>query len=274
MKQVYLFFLIFVVLGLSQSHSQCKVSNGSFNPGEKLAFQVYFHWGLVWINAGEVFFTVKTDSTPSPKTYKFASYGWSHKKYDWLFKVRDYYEVTVSSSNLKPIFFKRKTSEGGFNTNNQYKFDYKEKKVYTETQNSDKPFTKDTLELIPCLFDVLSAVYYARNIDFSDKKVGDKIPITFIVDNKIYEAFVRYLGKETIKSKNNKSYKCIKFSAHMPEGTIFNKGESHYVWVTDDKNRIPILVEANIFIGSIKAYFEKGSGLRHPEESLEKETKE
>ncbi|MBN2682098.1 MAG: DUF3108 domain-containing protein [Bacteroidales bacterium] len=262
--------LLFVFLSISIfSSSQCNVSNTTFKPGEKLEFQVYFHWGLVWINAAEVFFTVKSDSTPSPKTYKLVSYGWSHKKYDWIFRVRDYYETTIRSSDLKPVFYKRKTSEGGFNTDNQYKFDYKQKKIYTQTENSDKPFSKDTFELKPCVFDVLSAVYYARNIDFSDKQIGDKIPITFIVDNNFYKAFVVYLGKETIKARNDKSYRCIKLSAIMPDGTIFTKGEGHYVWVTDDKNHIPILVEAKIFLGSIKAYFEKGTNIRHPEDALQ-----
>jgi len=36
------------------------------------------------------------------------------------------------------------------------------------------------------------------------------------------------------------------------------------VWVTDDRNRIPIIVEARILIGSVKAVFTGAEGLRHP----------
>jgi hypothetical protein len=48
------------------------------------------------------------------------------------------------------------------------------------------------------------------------------------------------------------------------EGTIFTSGEGMTVWVTDDENRIPIIVKAKILIGSVKAVFVGAEGLRSP----------
>ncbi|NJK94634.1 MAG: DUF3108 domain-containing protein [Bacteroidales bacterium] len=140
--------------------------------------------------------------------------------------------------------------------------------MYGTIENNDIPFTRDTLNLSTCTFDVLSAIYFCRSMDFNNFKINERIPITTIIDNKIYSIYFRYLGKETIENKDKKKYRCNKFSALMVEGTIFKGGEDIVVWVTDDDNRIPILVEAKILIGSVKAYFTNASGLKFPVSSM------
>jgi hypothetical protein len=98
--------------------------------------------------------------------------------------------------------------------------------------------------------------------------VNEKIPVNTISESKEYILYLRYKGKEIIKNKDNKSYRCIKFSALLAEGTIFKGGEDMFIWVTDDANRIPIMVEAKILIGSVKAYLVKGEGLRNQQTAL------
>ena len=39
----------------------------------------------------------------------------------------------------------------------------------------------------------------------------------------------------------------------LVKGTIFKGGEDLLVWVTDDNKRVPVLVEAKILVGSVKA---------------------
>ena len=56
------------------------------------------------------------------------------------------------------------------------------------------------------------------------------------------------------KNRSGKEYLCYKFSALLVEGTIFSGGEDMVVWITADANRVPVMVEAKILIGSIKAY--------------------
>ena len=47
----------------------------------------------------------------------------------------------------------------------------------------------------------------------------------------------------------------------LVEGTIFKGGEDMTIWVTDDGNRVPIMVEAKILIGSVKAIITGAEGL-------------
>lgn len=259
---------IFFLLFIAEVNSQCFDSNYAFQENERLEYEVYYNWGFIWLNAGYVDFKVKTGSYIGRPVYHFDAWGSSHKSYDWIFKVRDRYQSYLDRETLRPLWFLRENFEGGFEVNYRYIFDQYNHQVYSFTQNSDRPFKKDTVEITPCTFDVLSAVYFCRNLDFSSIQHGDSIPLTGILDREVFDLYVRYLGKEKITTKEGKTYQCIKFSALLIEGTIFKGGEDLYVWVTDDLNRVPVLVEAKILIGSVKAYLVRMEGLRNPVESF------
>jgi hypothetical protein len=124
------------------------------------------------------------------------------------------------------------------------------------------------MSLKPCEFDILTATFYARAIDFSNLKLYDKIPINLFIEEKSYSLYIRYLGKEVVEDNKNKKYHTLKFSALLVEGTIFKSGEDLFVWVSDDENKIPIKVEAKILVGSIKVFLNKYSGLRQPLNSV------
>ncbi|MBT5404049.1 MAG: DUF3108 domain-containing protein, partial [Crocinitomicaceae bacterium] len=82
-----------------------------------------------------------------------------------------------------------------------------------------------------------------------------------------YDTYIRFTGRGIEKSRNGTSYKVIKFRPMLIEGTIFKGGEDMEVSVSDDKNRIPIYVEASILIGKVKVYLDKMSGVKFPMEA-------
>jgi hypothetical protein len=106
-------------------------------------------------------------------------------------------------------------------------------------------------------------IYYARNIDFSKNNIGDVIPIVMYLDNKIYSLTIRYLGKETIKTETG-LVACIKFNPKLIPGTMFKDGDEMTVWVSDDENKIPVLIEAPILIGQVKAKLKSATGTIAP----------
>jgi hypothetical protein len=256
----YIFFLIsfFPYLLSGQCVSQVK----SFKPGEKITYMAYYNWGFIWVYAGDLEFTVKQKLSMGKQAYQFDAIGNSRKSYDWMYKVRDHFQSFVEMSTFSPIMAERKTSEGGYEAYESYEFVNGGRKINSVVSNSDKPFKRDTLSAQSCTFDVLTVIYYCRTIDFSQYKVNDKIPFKIVVDNKIYTTYVRYMGRETIKTHQGKKYRCIKCSALLVQGTIFKGGEDMTLWVTDDENKIPVLVEAKILIGSVKAYLNTEEGLR------------
>jgi hypothetical protein len=259
---------IYLLLLITEANSQCFDTNFAFQENEKIEYEVYYNWGFIWLNAGYVNFCVKPDSYIGRPVYHLDAWGSSHKSYDWIFKVRDRYQSYLDRETLRPLWFLRENHEGGFEVNYRYIFDQHNQKVYSFTQNSDRPFRKDTVNIFPCTFDVLSVVYYCRNLDFSGMNPGDSIPLSSILDREVFDLYVRYLGIENITTKEDKTYRCIKFSALLIEGTIFKGGEDLFIWVTDDSNRVPVLVDAKILIGSVKAYLVSMEGLRNPVASL------
>jgi hypothetical protein len=239
-------------------------SNNAFSEGEVLNYSVYYNWRFIWLNAGWVEFKVKPHNYLNKPVYHFDSYGSSRVSYDWIFKVRDHFQAYVDKETFSPVWFHRKNYEGGYEVDNKYFFDWDKKWAITFTENSKRPFKQDTVELKECTYDVLTLIYYCRNLNFNELKPKDTIPIVSIIDNEIFDLYIRYLGREKITDRNKQEYNTIKFSALLVEGTIFTGGEDLIVWVTDDENRVPILVEAKILVGSVKAYLEQAKGLKNP----------
>ncbi len=263
-KLLKIFILSLLILQLKVTgRPQCPVENMSFGRGEKLTYEVSYNWGFLWVKAGEVSFKTDTITINNKLYFHLKSTGRSYSFYDWFFKVRDSFTSVADTQTLLPVEFHRKTSEGNYKVDNSYIFDRVNNQLISSTKNSKKKLTTDTLNLQPCTFDVLSAVYYTRTIDFADKKPGDEIFIKFIVDGELYEIPVKYLQKEVIKNRDGFSYNCIKFSAKLVPGTIFEEGKEVFVWVTDDDNKIPILVEASIIVGSVKAYLTEYQNIKH-----------
>lgn len=259
-RNIFILFLLCIAFPL---YPQRHLKNTAFHEGEKLSYKVYYNWGFLWLSAGSVSFEVKTAFYKGEKVYHFDSYGSSYKSYDWFFKVRDHYESYASIDSLKSLWFRRNTYEGGYEVDNRYFFDHDKKLIYSFVEDSDNPYKEDTLELKECTYDLLTATYAIRNYDFSKYVVNEKIPIRMIIDNEIFDLYFRYRGKGVIETRNGETYKCLKFSALLLEGSLFKGGEDLIVWVSDDKNKIPVLIEAKILVGSVKAYLEESTGLRN-----------
>jgi hypothetical protein len=155
---------------------------------------------------------------------------------------------------MQPLRFVRNVDEGGYKIYQLYDFNKATNIAIT---------TKGEYVVPACVQDVMSSIYYARNIDFSRYKTGDKIPFTMFLDYENFNLFIRYLGKETIKTRYG-TFRTIKFSPLLVKGTIFEGGEGMTVWVTDDANHIPVRIESPIVVGKVKVDMMGYANLRYP----------
>lgn len=272
MKKLFT-FLFFISSFLSEAQKSCIVNNETFRENEYFGYQIFYSWGAIWMAAGEASFNVtKTDLNGKP-VYHFVGLGSTYPKYDWFYKVNDKYESYADTFSLKPLRFKREAHEGANYTFDDYVFNYRKSKVYATSKRDKKPSKFDSISINSCTNDVLTAIYYTRCIDFSSHKIKDTIPVTFVLDGEVFPSYVRYLGTEIIHSDFLGEVRCIKFRPKLIAGTLFKGGEGMTVWVTDDKNRMPVYVETPIIVGTIKVHLFKYSGLRNPISSIiEKKT--
>jgi WD40 repeat protein len=264
MKAITRFMFLLLLATNAQAQTDCAPRNTSFIPGEELTYEIYYNWGAIWMAAGQAVFSVQQENYKGKQAYHFKGAGTSYPKYDWFFKVRDRFESWSDTNDLRPMRFIRDSHEGPTDIYNDCVFDHKKKMVFTGSRAKDNTIKLDSVKIPNCTLDVLTAIYYSRCIDFSKYKPNDTIPITFVLDNQVYPVYIRYIGKAVYKSDKSKdSFNCIKFKPLLIEGTIFKGGENMTVWVTDDKNKLPLFVETKIVVGSIKVYLSGYKGLRN-----------
>jgi hypothetical protein len=249
-------------LFISCNYFSQTLQNKAFKGGEVLEYDVYYSWGLIWVDAGYVKFSVKEEIINNKTLFRFIGEGNSKHNWDWFYKVRDRYESYNDTATLHPFKYIRNSNDGGDWVYNDITFNFKNNTAVGYLKTKKKPDVKiDTLKIINSTLDPMSMIYYARSIDFSDLKPKDEIPISIILDNEVYNRKITYLGKETIKTDLG-IFHCIKFKPTLIPGTIFKEGDAMTVWVTDDENRVPVKVETPIIVGTVKVYLKKASGLK------------
>jgi len=257
--------LVIILCGLSVFlKAQCIFLNNVFGDGEQISYTVSYNWGPVWVNAGIVTFTVNSETFKGKNSWHLKASGRTFQSYDLLFKVRDYYDSWVEPDQFRTLDFRRYIYEGGYSLLNTLEFNYSNQKIVSNTKSNNNPQRSDTLNLLPCSFDMLAAVYYTRSLDLAGMKPDVKKEIKVFIDDGYYDISIRSMGKEMVENTDGKTYRCLKFAARMVQGTIFKGDEDVTVWVTDDANRIPVYIEAKIIVGTIKAYLKEAKGLRNP----------
>lgn len=252
--------MIFICLvkPLSAGDDFCGIRNYAFQSGEQISFTVFYNLLGLYVNAGAATFSVNSEKLNNLPVYHLIGAGNSNSSYDWIYKVRDRYESFIDTANLQPIKFTRNVDEGGYKINENVSFN---RQANTATSE------KGTIKVPNCIQDVLSAIYYARNIDFEKYKPDDKIPFTMFLDNEVYNLYIKFLGRETIKTRFG-NFNAIKFKPLLVKGTLFEGGEKMTVWVSDDANHVPLRIESPIVVGSIKVDMMGYKNLRHPFSSL------
>ncbi len=236
----------------------CNTRNTSYQSGELLQFSVFYNMGFIWIHAGDAVFTTQEKNLGGQKVFHIKGDGKTLSSYEWFYKVRDMYETYVDQETLLPVRFIRDVNEGGMKFRHDVTFN----------RGAQSAESAGKLYHIPqCTQDVLSAIYFARNIDYSKYQPGDQIPFDMFLDDKVYSLYIKYLGREEIKTRKG-TYKAIKIAPLLIEGTIFSGGEKMTVWVSDDKNHVPLRVNSPIAVGSIKVDLMGYANLRNPFDAI------
>jgi hypothetical protein len=100
-------------------------------------------------------------------------------------------------------------------------------------------------------------------MDFSDLQVNDTIAVAGFFEDEFYRLPIVYKGKKTVKTKIGK-IRTLVFKPMMPDNKIFDGKNSITAYFSDDKNRIPVKIDAEMFIGTAGVELTDYSGLRNP----------
>ncbi len=228
----------------------------AYGDGEWFKFRI--HYGL--LTAGYASLQVDNANLDGRQVFHVKGEGKTIGVSRFFFKVEDDYQSYIDKEKDIPYRFIRKIDEGGHTKDVQIDFNHNNSKALVFNKESG---TKEEFSFPKETQDMVSSFYYLRNrLDTENIKDGETIDMNMMFDNDNYKFRLKFLGRETLKTKFG-NVPCLIFRPFVQSGRIFKERESLTVWVTDDKNKMPILIKADLAVGSLKATLTEYKGLRH-----------
>jgi hypothetical protein len=242
------------ILSLEAKERQLRfIENKAFSEGEILKFKL--HYGFINAGIGELRVMDNAVNVGGNACWHVVATGRSISTFDWFYKVRDRYETYIDREAMVPWRFIRDVYEGGYEFKDQYSFDQQSRTVLANGEKFEVPkYTQD----------IVSSFYFARTLDFKYARKGDTFEVPMFLDKEIHHFKFRFMGRETLDLGSTGKFKVMVFMPVVMKGRVFKNENDLIVYVSDDENKIPLQIKANILIGSVKMTMTDYSGLRNP----------
>jgi hypothetical protein len=238
------------------------VRNESFGRGEVINFKMTYG-----------FFTIgKGSARVHPEYFKFNDRhcfkvdveGKTVGMVDWVADVDDRFAAYIDTAALVPHQFYRQIREGRYKKDEWTNFDHRKRKIEVKATGKDGKMKEPKYYDAPAhVRDMIGGFLYLRVMDFSRLKVNDTVTVTGFFEDEFYRLNIVFKGRETIRLKVGK-VRALVFSPVMPKNKLFEGEDSIVAYFSDDKNRIPLKIDAKMFIGSAGVELISYSGLKNP----------
>ena len=245
-KKKCLFTIIFL-LSLIRFNAQDKEK--PYKEGETLSYKMSYGW----ITGGEAGLNLKKEKYKGKDVFHVTAIGKTIGVTHAIYHVYDVYESWFDVHTGLPYKSLMDLTEGDWTKSNVVYFNQ-----ISHTLNSKLSGKKNVKKEI---FDVVSAFYHVRE-RLDNLKKGQIIEIYTYFHDRPWNMIIRYKGIETIKTDLGK-IQCLKFKPVVEKGT-FEDEDALDIWISNDKNKIPIRVKMKFFIGSFKTDLVKYKGLKYP----------
>ena len=252
MKKIIIAIVISLITfpSVAQSHQ-------AFDAGAWVRFRI--HYGM--FNASYATLQVNETTLNNEPVYHVVGKGKSTGLLHLFFKVNDNYESYIHKENGAPLRFIRQIDEGGHTKDIQIDFDHRAKKAHVFNKKHN---TRETYTIENNVQDMLSSFYYLRNnLDVDNISPGEMMTMNMFFDNENHDFKLKFLGREVVKTKMG-NIATLKFKPYVLAGRVFKEKESLTIWVSDDKNRMPVKISADLAVGSLDADIDAFKGLKHP----------
>lgn len=266
MRVIVVYGLLAVILSAFTSERFQKypvVKNESFSKGEVLHFKMSY--GIFTVGKGSASIAKDYHTMNSRPCFKVDVFGKTVGMVDWVADVDDQWGAYIDTAAIVPHVAYRKIREGRYKKDEVVNFYHDEKRIETKVldQKTGKYKTPKNYDSPPLVRDLIAGFMYLRIQDLSHTKAGDTLLITGFFEDTFYNLKVLYIGKDVVKTKAGK-FRALKMKPIMPDNKLFDGENSITAWFSDDKNRIPVKISADMFIGSAGVELTSYSGLRNP----------
>ena len=240
-----------------------QVKNESFTRGEVINFKMTY--GIFTVGKGSVRIHNTYFKLNNRDCFKIDVHGKTVGMVDWVADVDDQWGAYIDTAALLPHQFYRRIREGRYKKDEWTYFDHVKKKIEVKTiDNKTGKFKESKFYDAPAqVRDMIAGFLYLRNMDLSKLKLKDTVVVTGFFEDEFYKMKIVYHGKQTIRVKAGK-IKTLVFKPVMPQNKVFDGENSVTAYFSDDKNRIPVKINAEMFIGSAGVELTGYEGLRNP----------
>ena len=237
----------------------------AFKAGETLKCNLYFNWKFVWVRAGDASLIIRDTVFEGKKAMAMSLLSTTNSRADKLFKMRDTL-TTIFSPDMRPLYYHKASEEGKHYYLNQVWYNYDTPgniKINQSYSRNKEAIVSRTDNSATPVYDMMSLLAYARTIDFSSMKEGQRLTFPVATGKRIEPQYLVYRGKTVMENDKDVKYNCITVSLVK----IDSKGRERSIinfYVTDDKNKLPVLLDLTLNFGSAKAKLSSYQGLLYP----------
>ncbi|AZB24961.1 DUF3108 domain-containing protein [Chryseobacterium bernardetii] len=251
MKKILNFFAVFIFfLGSAQ------IDN--IADGESITLRI--HYGF--LNAGTANLTTKkTTYKGAPHLYVKGT-GQTTGAVKAFFKVEDLYESFIDSASGLPSYYVRNVREGGYRQHFETAFNHDNNTLILTDKKTPANGSK-VIKSVKGVQDMLSCFYYLRSKSPEELKVGTVINMNVWIDDEMFPFQLRVTGTENLKTKFG-TINCLKIIPSVKSGRVFKEKEGVTMWVSNDANHIPMLLKAELAVGSLKASIDDYKNVKYP----------
>ena len=252
---------VFTLLALiSLSHF---AQNKTIAAGETLVYTASYTMSGLLTDIAQVKMETSEIKTSKSTLLRLKCTAATFEKWDNFFKIRDLYESYVNPNTLMPYLYKRDISEGGYYKFMQYKYNHKSQLVESlkrkKKKNGETWDENKTVKIDGSTKDFVSTLYTIRTMDIHKASPGDEKKFTILFDSAETILSVKYLGKETISTKIGRK-ECYKLAISIKGSDILKGNNNNLLWLTADKNKVPVYAKFKIPVGNGELKIESASG--------------
>ncbi len=260
----FIIMLFSFLIASTAINGQCKVRNNAFASGEKITYDLYFNYGIINARAGKGSLSVTEANYRGINAYKTVMTLNTSGLAGNIYSVNDTLTSYVDM-DLRPLLFTKEAAEAKDYSVERQSYSYQGNQISIRALriwNGEERFD-ETVTTDRCTYDYLSILSYVRNIDYTGMKPGDSQFIQFISGRRPVQMYVNYLGTATIKANNGKRYEVINISMTIQDDAFTNQKEALKASLTNDENRIPVVIDTHLKMGLVRAVLKDVSGQRH-----------
>lgn len=257
-KSILVFFVSILI-----SFSSSALYQQAYKQGEELTFKLYYNSAVTGnVTAGKVVSKIDKKHTNlyGQKLQRIVLKGETKGAFRWFFKVDDHYETYINTENQLPSYFKKRISEGGYEASRDVRFEQDSGKIES-LNNKNQDLRKYRTEYK--VQDLLSSLYYIRNFNFDSIQLNQKFEVNLFMDDSVYHIQFEFMGYDVVKTSLG-SIKCMKFSPYVLTGGVFADETPMTIYVSDDKNHLPIYAVSELMVGRATMELVEHKGLKYP----------